>query len=149
MSLLAGLGWLCGELKVEAWIEGGWGMGVLVLLGGYALGAAVAFRGSASRGALGAAVGAGALTAGVGGLLFWEATRALDEVLQNADPEAAAVVRMAAHREALSLVHLTGWLVVAVGLVLTLRPRGPRPALASAAEVRSPLQEREAHNPAA
>lgn len=125
MSAVTGLAWLAGQTRLEAWAEGGWGMDLLALTGGYALGAAVAYRRSGSRGSLAAALLASAFTATLGGVLYWDATRILEEVLRNADPAAASAILAAAHSEALRLVGLAAGLVLTCALALTLRRPPP------------------------
>ncbi len=126
-SLVTALAWFFTESRVEAWIAGGWGMNALAIAGGYALGAAVAFRSSRSRGSLFAALSASVLTLALCGFFYWDATRVLPDVLRDADRATAELIFTAAHAEAVHLVQLGAALLL--GALVLLIPRRPTPTL--------------------
>lgn len=118
------------------WLEGGWGMHLLALVASYALGAAVAFRTSGSRGSLWAAVAGAALLLPLSGALFVEALRTVDEVLDRVvDRRVAEVIREGSRGEALRLVELGGGAAGAVALVLLTTRRRRRLAADSGPRV--------------
>ena len=119
MAAVLSAGGLASVMDLMPWLEGGWGMHLLALVASYALGAAVAFRISTSRGSLCAAVAGAALLLPLSGALFVEALQTVEEVLERvADPRDAEVIREGARGEALRLLELGAGAAGAVALVL-------------------------------
>lgn len=122
MSAVTGLAAMAENLRLMSWLEGGWGMYVLTLTGGYALSAAVAHRASKSRGAFSAAVTAAVFTVALGGLFFWQAMDGVIDAVQYTDPATAARIIAAGRGEALRLVELATALALGAGLLTLRRP---------------------------
>lgn len=117
-SAVSALSWAASVTGFTPWLEGGYGMAVLSVVGGYAIGAAVASRWSESRGPkIAAAVGA--LVTVLAGLGFHaQALRVIEEALERVDPAEVELIRAAGRGEALRLVEWAGLLGLVTVLLL-------------------------------
>lgn len=118
-ATVLGVAFAGNTLPVMAWIEGGFGMNVLALTGGYALGAAAAFFLSRKAGAKWAAIVAVSVTAGLSGFFYVDGLREMEEVLrQVADVRDAELIRQGSRVELLRLIELGGVLIAFTALML-------------------------------
>jgi hypothetical protein len=106
------------------WLEGGYGMHVLTLIGGYSLGAAMGARVSGRSTPRLAAVGGVVLLALSSAYLFKEATAGVEEIVRNAPAADAEVIIAAGRGEAMRLVQY-GALLGAIAAALLVFPRRP------------------------
>lgn len=119
------LSWAASAAEVGPWMEGGYGMAVLAVVGGYALSAAVASRFTRSPGPRRAAVIGVALTLGAAGALYGQAAGAVADAVRQAPPEVAERITAAGNAEAARLLQLAAVLgVVTAALLLRRRGRG-------------------------
>ena len=122
MSLVTGLAWFAHSIRLDVWLEGGFGMSVLAIIGGYALGSAVAHRSSRSRGAFIASVAAASLMIVSSAAFFRHAMAVPEDIVRDAAPEIRALILNASRGEAMRLLQLAAGLLAAVGLTLVLPP---------------------------
>ncbi|MFZ5444449.1 MAG: hypothetical protein ACOZQL_30940 [Myxococcota bacterium] len=114
------------HLGLGPWLEGGYGMGVLALCGGYALGAAVASRFSTSDGPRRAALVGAVVTLAASGAFYAEAVRAVAEAVRHAEPATAALITNAGEAEARRLLELAAILGALTAALLFGRQRPRR-----------------------
>jgi hypothetical protein len=125
-STMLGVAFAGTTLPVMAWIEGGFGMNVLALPGGYALGAAAAFLLSGKPKAKGAAFIAAGVTAALSVFFYVNGLREMDEVLrQVTDLHDAELIREGSRGELLRLLELGGVLITSTALLLGIGGRRP------------------------
>ena len=130
MGLVVGLAFAASELRIDAWREGGLGMAVLAIVGGYGLGCAVAQRRSKSPAALLASLVAIGGLAVLSAVFFHQATSGPEAFLEGAEPHVRELILAAARAEAMRLLQLATALGVATGLTLFVPPRSGDDALA-------------------
>ncbi|MDP2271093.1 MAG: hypothetical protein Q8N23_34880 [Archangium sp.] len=130
MSLVVGLAFAASELRIDAWLEGGFGMAVLAIVGGYGLGCAVAHRRSKSPSSFLASLVAVGGLAVLSAVFFYHATSVPEAFLEGAEPEIRELILSAARGEAMRLLQLGTALGVATGMTLFVPPRAGEDALA-------------------
>jgi hypothetical protein len=122
MSLVSAAAWWASATQFTPWIEGGYGMHVLAVVGGYAIGSAVAGRVSGkSAPRLASVIGlvlVGVLTAA----FFREGMALTEEAVKDASPEDAATILRFARGELMRLVELSG-VIGAIAALFLLLPR--------------------------
>lgn len=131
---LTGLGWLARHLNLSAWNEGGIGMPILTIVGGYALGSAVAHRLSHSAGALRATIIGAVMTLLLAVGFHQDAVSTPEEFLAGTDPQTRELILTAARGEAARLLQLATGLLVAIGLTFVKPPRSRSEQLTAEAE---------------
>ncbi|MFT3708345.1 MAG: hypothetical protein QM817_11895 [Archangium sp.] len=122
MSAVAGAAWFADATEFSPWIEGGYGMHVLTLVGGYAIGSAVAARVSGKSAPRLASMIGLAFVGLLAFALFREGVNVTEEAIGRANPADAEVIRQAARSELMRLPQLS----VMIGAIAAALLFGPR-----------------------
>ncbi len=146
-SAVLGLSALAEGLELDAWLEGGWWMGLVAMSGAYAVGSAVASRLTRAPGPRRAALVALGLTLAFGGAVRWYEVAEAREVVQHAAPEDRDLILEGASREAWRPVQFAGLLAGLTALLLMGRRTTRAALMASAADVASARAADRTHVP--
>lgn len=130
MASVTGLAAVASAVELLPWEEGGWGMHVVALFGGYALGAAVGSRFTSSPTPRSAALTAAVLTLVAGAGLYWREVGVIQEVVQQSPADVRELILTNSMKEIVRLVQLAGGLALA-SLLIALTPRRKSAALIS------------------
>lgn len=130
MGLVCASAWLASTVELQAWLDGGYGMHLLTLIGGYTAGAAAgAFSSGRPRARLAAMVGIVVLALS-GVAFFRQAMGTVEDLVRNAPIEEATFITTAARAEAMRLIQYASVLgIIAAALLLMPRRRRALPTL--------------------
>ena len=122
------VGPLASLLGISAWAEGGVGMPVLSLVGGYALGTALGFRLTGRRAPRVAALVGLVFTLAASAFFYRDAMGGVERAVEHAPPDVAELIIAASRGEAVRLLQWGGVLIGGIVALLLARAR-PSPQL--------------------